>query len=114
MEGNPPPGEDLLTSRLPSLPPPPQEISPELVSPLSLPGQAPHAEGSADLRVSPLIAVAPRHGTTSLVTQHLLHHQQFSTGLGESEGVRDNIFLEARGGPGLVLDPTTMRYEIPQ
>ena len=70
MEGNPPPGEDLLTSRLPSLPPPPQEISPELVSPLSLPGQAPHAEGSADLRVSPLIAVAPRHGTTTSTNQH--------------------------------------------
>jgi hypothetical protein len=65
MEGNPPPGEDPLTSRLPSLPPPPQEISPELVSSLSLPGQAPHAEGSANLRVSPLIAVAPRHGTTT-------------------------------------------------
>ena len=65
MEGNPPPGEDLLTSRLPSLPLPPQEISPELVSSLSLPGQSPHAEGSADLRVSPLIAVAPRHGTTT-------------------------------------------------
>ena len=43
----------------------PQEISPELVSPLPLPGQAPHAEGRTDLRVSPLIAAAPSHGTTS-------------------------------------------------
>ena len=70
MEGNPPPGEDLLVSQLPSLPPPPPEISPQSVSPLSLPGQAPHAEGSANLRVPPLSTVAPRHGTTTSTNHH--------------------------------------------
>jgi hypothetical protein len=70
MEGTPPPDEDLLVSQLPSLPPPPPEILPQSVSPLSLPGQAPHAEGSANLRVSPLSTVAPRHGTTTSTNQH--------------------------------------------
>ena len=66
MEGNPSPDEDLLVSQLPSLPPPPPEILPQSVSPLSLPGQAPHAESSANLRVPPLSTVAPRHGTTTI------------------------------------------------
>ena len=65
MEGNPRPGEDPLASPLPSLPPCPEEISRETVSPLPLSGQAPHAEGRTDLRVSPLIAAAPSHGTTT-------------------------------------------------
>ena len=53
-------------SQLPSLPPTPPEILPQSVSPLSLPGQAPHVESSANLRVPPLITVAPRHGTTTV------------------------------------------------
>ena len=65
MEGNPRPGEDPLASPLPSLPPRPEEISRETVSPLPPSGQAPHAEGRTNLRVSPLIAAAPSHGTTT-------------------------------------------------
>ena len=58
-------GEDILSPGLSSLPPRPSEIPPEAVSQGALSGTALHAEASDNLRDSPLIAAAPRRGTTT-------------------------------------------------
>jgi hypothetical protein len=57
--------EDLVLSTLSSLPPRPEEISPEAASPLPHSGQARPAENSASLRVSPLTVAAPSTSTTT-------------------------------------------------
>ena len=55
---------------LPSLPPCPDEISPEAISLGSHSGQARPAEASANLRVSPLIAAALTSSTTTSTNQN--------------------------------------------
>ena len=70
MEENSRKGKSVGLPALPSLPPRPNEISPEAVSQSSQSGTARPAEGSESHRVSPLTAAAPSSGTTTS-TNHL-------------------------------------------
>ena len=58
-------GKDVVLSTLPSLPPRPEEISPEAVSHAPHSGQTHPAEGSASLRVSSLTVAALTTSTTT-------------------------------------------------